>query len=104
VPNDPNTEENPQTVQPAPTEDKKFTLAEVWQLSKDILVHMFTAQSPFRRRLGKIVKNAVAEGLNLLFFIFLLAGARWLVEHLFGGDRFFDRVPVRYCLILEISP
>jgi hypothetical protein len=26
----------------------------------------------------------------------LLAGARWLVEHLFGQSKFFDYVPVRY--------
>jgi hypothetical protein len=26
----------------------------------------------------------------------LLAGARWLVEHLLGQSKFFDSVPVRY--------
>ena len=46
--------------------------------------------SEFRRRLQKIVFNAVAEGVNTLFFILLLAGVRWMVAHLFGGSRFFD--------------
>jgi hypothetical protein len=50
----------------------------------------------FRRRLRKIADNAIAEGVNTVFFILLLAGARWLVEHLFGESKFFDHVPVRY--------
>jgi hypothetical protein len=52
--------------------------------------------SSFKRRLKRIANNAIAEGVNTLFFILLLAGARWLVEHLFGGSLFFDYVPVRY--------
>jgi hypothetical protein len=52
--------------------------------------------SPFERRFKKILYNALAEGANTLFFILLLAGARWLVEHLFGQGKLFDYVPVRY--------
>jgi|GEM_PF-6274787 len=56
-----------------------------------------TSSSPFRERLRKIAKNAVAEGVNTFFFIGLLAGGRFLVEHLFNpGSMFFDRFPVHW--------
>jgi hypothetical protein len=34
--------------------------------------------SPLWRRIKKVAYNAIAEGLNTLFLILLLAGARWL--------------------------
>ncbi len=56
----------------------------------------------FGLRVKRIAFNAIAEGVNTLFFILLLAGARWLVEHLLGQSKFFDSVPVRYFLTLAI--
>jgi hypothetical protein len=48
------------------------------------------------KRLRRICTNAVAEAFNTLLFMLLLAGAGWLVEHLFGERKLFDYVPVRY--------
>ncbi len=52
--------------------------------------------SSLLRNLQRIAAGAVAGAVNTLFFILLLAGGRWLVEHLFGESKFFDTVPVRY--------
>ena len=65
-------------------------------LSQFETVSFVRPPSPFWRRVTKIAYNAIAEGVNTLFLILLLAGARWLVEHLFGESKFFDSVPIRY--------
>jgi hypothetical protein len=48
----------------------------------------------------RILNNAIAEGVNTLLFILVLAAARWLVEVFFGKSDFFEgrpfSFPIRY--------